>query len=140
MGPTVWAVSRQCYLRIWVPWPRSPSTPLVPQSPHLLSPGLRQGPTVISWLVTGRPCVCAQPCPPLHDPMDCSPPGSSVHGILQARVRWVGCHFLLQGIFPTRGSNPRLLHGQVDSLPLSHLGSPTGRLSENKKVPFQKCL
>ena len=36
----------------------------------------------------------------------------------------VGCHFLLQGIFPTQGSNPRLLHWQADSLPLSHLGSP----------------
>ena len=28
----------------------------------------------------------SQSCPILHDPMDCSPPGSSVHGILQARV------------------------------------------------------
>ena len=28
----------------------------------------------------------AQPCPTLSDPMDCSPPGSSVHGIFQARV------------------------------------------------------
>ena len=27
-----------------------------------------------------------QSCPTLHDPMDCSPPGSSIHGILQARV------------------------------------------------------
>ena len=38
---------------------------------------------------------------------------------------WVGCYFLLQGIFLTRGSNPRLLgllHWQVGSLPLSHLG------------------
>ena len=33
----------------------------------------------------------------------------------------MGCYFLLQGIFPTQGSNPPL---QVDSLPLSHLGSP----------------
>ena len=32
-----------------------------------------------------------------------SPRGSSVHGIFQARIG-VGCHFLLQGIFPTRGS------------------------------------
>ena len=32
-------------------------------------------------------CVlCVQSCPVLHDPMDCSPPGSSVHGILQARI------------------------------------------------------
>ena len=31
-------------------------------------------------------CVCAQSCPILCDPMDCSPPGSSVRGILQARI------------------------------------------------------
>ena len=36
----------------------------------------------------------------------------------------MGCHFLLQGIFPTQGSSADLLHWQVDSLPLSHLGSP----------------
>ena len=35
----------------------------------------------------------------------------------------VGLHFLLQGIFPTQGSNLRLMHWQVDSWPLSHLGS-----------------
>ena len=36
----------------------------------------------------------------------------------------VGCHFLLQGIFPTQGSNPHLLHWQVDSLWLNYQGSP----------------
>ena len=36
----------------------------------------------------------------------------------------VGCHFFLQGIFPTQESNLRLLQWQVDSLPLRHLGSP----------------
>ena len=35
----------------------------------------------------------------------------------------VGCHFLLQGIFLTQGSNPHLLRWQVGFLPLSHLGS-----------------
>ena len=35
-----------------------------------------------------------------------------------------GCYFLLQGIFPTQGSNPPLLHRQADSLLMSHLGSP----------------
>ena len=39
-------------------------------------------------------------CPTLCDPMDCSLSGSSVHGILQARILRVGCNFLLQGIFP----------------------------------------
>ena len=36
----------------------------------------------------------------------------------------VGCHFLLQRIFPTQGLNPGLLHWQAGSLPLSHQGSP----------------
>ena len=35
-------------------------------------------------------CLVAQSCPTLCDPVDCSPPGSSVHGILQARtLEWV---------------------------------------------------
>ena len=34
------------------------------------------------------------------EPMNCSPPGSSVHRISQAVLEW-GCHLLLQGIFPT---------------------------------------
>ena len=44
----------------------------------------------------------------------------------------VGCHFLLQGVFPNQGSNPHLwhlLHWQADSLPLCHLGSPPPFLS-----------
>ena len=53
-------------------------------------------------------CSVTQSCPTLCNPTDCSPPGSSVHGILQARNTGVGCHALLQGIFPTQASNPRL--------------------------------
>ena len=44
-------------------------------------------------------------------PMDCSPPGSSVYGILQARIpTGVGSHSLHQGIFPTQKPNLGLLH------------------------------
>ena len=51
-----------------------------------------------------------QSCPTLCDPTDCSLPGSSVHGILQARIlKWVVIPFL-QGIFPTQGSNSSLPH------------------------------
>ena len=39
--------------------------------------------------------------------MDCSPPGSSVHGIFLAKILELSCHFLLQRIFPTQESNPR---------------------------------
>ena len=65
-----------------------------------------------------------QSCPTLCDPMDCSLPGSSLHGIFPGKNTGVGCHFLLQGIFLSQGLSPHLLHWQVDSLPLSQLGSP----------------
>ena len=56
--------------------------------------------------------------------MDCSRPGSSAHGISQARIlEWV-VFSSSRGIFLTQGWNPYLLHWQVDSLPLSHRGSP----------------
>ena len=74
-----------------------------------------------------RVCVHTQSCLTLFDPMACSLPGSAVYGISQARILGVSCHFLLQGIFPTQGPNPHLLcllHWQVGSLPLHHLGIP----------------
>ena len=74
-----------------------------------------------------HPCCCylvAQSCLTLCDAMDCSLPGSSVHGILQARILgWVAISFS-RGVFPARGLNPHLLHWQASSLPLSHPRSP----------------
>ena len=61
--------------------------------------------------------------PTLSDPLDCSLPGSSVHDYLGKNTR-VGCHALLQGIFPTQGSNPGLLHCRWILYQLSHKGSP----------------
>ena len=46
------------------------------------------------------PFVCAQSCPVLCDPMDCSTPGSSVYGIFPGKNTGAGCHFLPQGISP----------------------------------------
>ena len=43
-------------------------------------------------------------------PMDCSPPGSSVHEVSPGKNTGVGCHALFQGIFPTQGSYPCILH------------------------------
>ena len=58
----------------------------------------------------------------LCDPVDCSLPGSIVHGILQASIlRWVTI-FLSRGSSWPRDRTPCLLHWQVDSLPLSHQG------------------
>ena len=47
--------------------------------------------------------LVAKSCPTLGNPMNCSLPGSSLHGISQAR-KW-SCLFLLHGIFPTQGLN-----------------------------------
>ena len=72
-------------------------------------------------------CSVAWSCPTLCDPVDCSPPGSSVHDIFPGKNTGVSCYFLLQGIFPTPGlkpSLPCLQHWQMDSLALCHLGSP----------------
>ena len=71
-------------------------------------------------------CVCSatQSCPTLWDPVDCSPPGSSVHGIFQARI--LEC---LAISFSKRSSWPRgqtsiscVLHRQAGSLPLAPPG------------------
>ena len=62
----------------------------------------------------------AQSCPTLSDLMDCSLPGSSVHGTLQARIlEWVAMPSS-KGIFPTQGSNPGLLHCRRILYCLSH--------------------
>ena len=49
--------------------------------------------------------LVAQSCSTLWDPMDCSRPGSSVHGDFPGKNTGVGSHALLQRIFPTQGSN-----------------------------------
>ena len=67
---------------------------------------------------------CCQSCPTLWDLIDCSPPGSSVHGDSPGKNTGVGCHALLQGIFPIQGSNPGLLHYRQILYHLSYQGSP----------------
>ena len=49
-------------------------------------------------------CLVIQLCPTLCDPMDCSPPGFSLHGDSPGKNTRLGCHDLLQGIFPTQVS------------------------------------
>ena len=53
-------------------------------------------------------CSVTQSYLTLRGPLDCSPPGSSVHGIFPGKNTGVGCHFLLQEVFLTQGLNPRL--------------------------------
>ena len=65
-------------------------------------------------------CLVTQSCPTLWASMDCSPPGSSVHGESPGKHTGVGCHALLQGIFPTQGWNPGLMHCRQILNHLSH--------------------
>ena len=69
-------------------------------------------------------CLIAQWCLTLCNPMDCSPPGSSVHGDSPRKKTGVSFHALLQGIFSTPGSNPVLQHCRQILHCLSHQGSP----------------
>ena len=63
-------------------------------------------------------------CPTLCNPMDYSLSGSSVHGDSPGKNAGVGCHALLQEIFPTQGLNPGLPYCRLILCCLSHQGTP----------------
>ena len=65
-------------------------------------------------------CLVAQSCLTLCNPVDSTPPGSSVHGNSPGKNTGVSCHALLQKIFPTKGSNPGLTHFRQILYQLSH--------------------
>ena len=69
-------------------------------------------------------CLVIQSCTTLCNPMNCSLPGSSVHGDSPGKNTDMGCHALLQGIFPNQGSNPGLPHCRWILCHLSHQRSP----------------
>ena len=74
-------------------------------------------------------------CPTVCNPMDCSPPGYSVHGIFQARIlEGIAISFSREGIFPTQGSNPGLLRCRQTLYPLSHQGSPSTKSGSKKEM------
>ena len=81
-------------------------------------------------------CLVAQSCPTLCNPMDCSPPGSSVHGGSPGKTIGVGWHSLHQGIFPTQGLNPSLPYCRHILYHLSHQGSP--RILKWVSYPFSR--
>ena len=68
-----------------------------------------------------RACSVTHSCPTLCNPMDCMQPTRFLClWDFPGNNTGVGYHFLFQGIFPTQGLNPHLLHWQMGSLPLSH--------------------
>ena len=81
-------------------------------------------------------CLVTQSCPTLCDPMDYSPPGSSIHGDSLGKNTGVDCHAFLQGIFPTQGSNPGLPRCRWILYRLSHQGS--WRILEWVAMPSSK--
>ena len=80
--------------------------------------------------------LVAQSCLTLCDPMNYSPPGSSVHWDYPCKNTGVGHHALLQGIFPTQGSKLGLLHWRWIFYHLSRQGSL--RILEWVAYPFSR--
>ena len=139
LPPTPWAVFRSAALKI------SPGWAQYERGIELL----RHVPSRSGLTIPGK-CCCIVPksCLTLSQP----------HGLQLTRLFYlwdslgkstgVGCHFLLQGIFHTQGSNLHLLHWQANSLPLSHQGSPPGNgygyhFTEDETEAlwdFRKCL
>ena len=127
-------------------WTMSPNKPLSSVMNERSSAGLMhscwtqascQRPWFFPWMAIKHllNVKVTQSCPTLCNSMDCSPPGSSVHGILQARrLEWVVIPF------SRASSQPRdqtLLHWQAGSLALSHLGSPIYWLTCRKSNSIQ---
>ena len=82
--------------------------------------------------------------PILCDPIDCSPPGSSIQGILQARIlEWVAVPFSRGSSLPRKGMGICLLHWQAGSLPLVPSGKAylgiLGELNHWLRAAFGRC-
>ena len=113
--------------KTWGWYQEQPQYRPTPAASHALS--TRVSDSSLTWisLLPPPPLCCAQLYPTLCDPMDCSTPCSSVHGICQARIlEWVAISYS-RVIFPTQASNPHflsLMHGQADSLPTKSPGKP----------------
>ena len=77
--------------------------------------------------------LVAQLCLTLCDPANCSPPDSSVHGILQARIlEWVAISF--PGDLPNPGIESRSLALQAESLPSEPSGKPPDNTRQDLKI------
>ena len=79
-------------------------------------------------------CLLTQSCPTVYHPPDCSPPCSSVHGDSPGKNTGMGCHALLQGIFPAQASNPDFPYYRLILYHLSHQG--TYEYWSEQPIPF----
>ena len=110
-------------------FPGSPGKSVISRnSSKVTRPGYFSAPVPPQWS-SGLKVEVDQLCPTLCDPMDCSLPGSSVHGILQARIlEWVVIPS--PGDLPDPGIEPRSPTLQTDSLP----SQPPGKLKKTGKT------
>ena len=125
--------THSCILAWRIPWTEEPS--------GLLPLGLQRvgHECARTWVCTHAVCVSAlkrqntEESSVLCDPMDCSPPGSSVHGILQARILEWGAISFSRGSSQPRDRTLSLLHWQAGSLPLVPPGKPHKRHNYKSK-------
>ena len=89
--------------------------------PHLLKHG---------YIVSFSYSVITQSCPTLWDPMDCRPPGSSVHGFPRQEY-WSGLPFPSPGDLPNPGIEPRSPSLQADTLTSEPPGKPPFLIQSN---------
>ena len=100
-------------------------------------------------LLTHGVCIVALVMSDSLQPRGLEPAGHHCPWASLGENTGVGCHTLLQGIFPTQGSNPGLWHRRQILYPLRHLGSPftqdmfsklSGSVSNNPALVFGKYL
>ena len=85
-------------------------------------------------------CLLTKSCLILCDPVDCSPPGSSVRGISQARIlEWVAISFSRGSSQPREPTSPALA-GRFFFLPLSHWGNSAGLLGVSQIFQTLSCF
>ena len=97
---------------------------------------------VFNSTIVVRKVLVAELCQTLCNLMNCSPPGSSIHGILQARIlRWITFPFS-RGSSHLRDQNLRLPPLQADSLPSEQPGKPSGQKApiEDVKMNERCCV
>ena len=103
------------HLQIW-------GTPCLPPPPALSLLGFLSRTQSLLYVACCAVRLVAPSCLTLCNPMDCSPPGSSVHGDSQVNNTAVGCRILFQGNLPNPGIKPRSPALQADSLPSESKG------------------
>ena len=136
-GPNTWHLN--CFLSWWASLSWCGVSPHQQTGVQMRSPCVRvsclsHSTLVILSGIARLLLLVIRSCPTLCNPLDCSLPGSSIHGDSSGKNTGLGCHFFLQGIFLNQGLNLGLLHYRQN---LYHLGpqeSPCQALTLHKHL------